>query len=115
MFGVGTGYFLYFKTSAEFAGFANGAIRVANSTTASTNTLHQFVFVLNGTNALLYVDGAQTASASYTSIQAATSSIFLGASNASTDNPFYGILAGAAIFPSALTATQVLNHYNAGK
>ena len=67
----------------------------------------------DGTTLTLYVNGVSTATAALAGYAAdGTEAVTSGAENGAS-NFFNGLLAWVAVYPTALTGTQVSNHYNA--
>jgi len=77
------------------------------------NTYH-VVGTYDGTTQRLYINGAQSVSAALTgAITANTNALYIGSWNGSSE--FYrGTADEVAVYSTALSASQVLNHYNAG-
>lgn len=73
---------------------------------------HQAVATYDGVTAKLYGDGALIANAAQAGPITITQPVAIGAIPAAA-NVFNGFLSEAAIFPAALTAAQVLAHFNA--
>jgi hypothetical protein len=81
--------------------------------TATLNAWSQVVAVWDGANATLYVNGTSVASASSVTYNASTSAIFCVGNISDSNSGFTGLLDEVAFYPAALTATQILNHFNA--
>jgi DNA-binding beta-propeller fold protein YncE len=77
-------------------------------------TTYHVVGTYDGTTQRLYINGAQSVSAALTgAITANTNALYIGSWNGSSE--FYrGTADEVAVYSTALTASQVLNHYNAG-
>jgi DNA-binding beta-propeller fold protein YncE len=77
------------------------------------NTYH-VVGTYDGTTQRLYINGTQSVSAALTgAITANTNALYIGSWDGSSE--FYrGTADEVAVYTTALTAAQVLNHYNAG-
>jgi hypothetical protein len=83
--------------------------------TLARNVWHQIVFVYNASTQTesYYIDGSFDSSASLsTSAAAFTSTYYLGQYDTSTNYKWYGRMAQAAFYPSALTASQIASHYS---
>jgi len=77
---------------------------------------HHLVGTFDGTNLLLYCDGVEVASTTVGSYSPGTYPLSIGADNGYDTgfNDFYpGDIANVAVYPVALTATQVADHYAA--
>jgi hypothetical protein len=85
---------------------------------AGANTLdgkwHYVVATYNGTSATVYYDG-QSLGSKAVSVNTVDSAIglVLGAQTGNNDTPFVGSLDEVAVYNTALSAAQVLAHYNA--
>jgi hypothetical protein len=77
-------------------------------------TTYHVVGTYDGTTQRLYINGAQSVSAALTgAITANTNALYIGSWNGSSE--FYrGTADEVAVYSTALTASQVLSHYNAG-
>ncbi|MTD15733.1 signal peptidase I [Nakamurella sp. YIM 132087] len=116
---------LFMNNSGQLVfGIYNGGVRVVVSpATYADNTWHQAVTTLSSAGMRLYVDGSLVAS----DATATTHENFTGywrvgwdnlsgwGTNTPTNFAFLGSLAYAAVYTTALTATQVRQHYAAGR
>lgn len=87
-----------------------------SKTALTRNAWHQIVFVYDAQahTAIYYVDGTYDSSASVPASYAAfTSAYYLGQYDTSTNYKWNGRIAQAAFYRSALTASQVAQHYSA--
>lgn len=98
-----------------YSGRAYGYAPSPYAAKAISSGFHQVVIVADGANHLLYIDGALAATTASTATPAGGSSKNISIGSGGGSYYFPGVIAGVATFPFALTATQVLNHYNAGK
>jgi hypothetical protein len=93
--------------------FGNGGTYVAVQTPAITDTnWHYVVATDNGSTAKIYLDGVLKQTVTTTvALTANNGALSIGRSN--VDNNFYfnGLLDEVAIYPTALSATTVSNHY----
>ena len=99
-------------------GYTGSSWNAAISTiTPAVNTAYHIVYVNNGTNVYLYINGALAATGSISTFTANANPIYIGRrwDNTGVASFLSGLISNVAIYNYALTATQVLNHYNAGK
>jgi hypothetical protein len=121
------GYGLRLNSSGHLVGLvcnasaAGNCSTVTTPTTLSTNTWYLVDFVANGSTGTIYVNGLPAASATQTQQPTAGSATLkIGAKgDADTDHAdpiasFHGSLDEVAIYPTALTATRIAAHYQAG-
>lgn len=104
---------------------ASGYFELGNGTTYglkafgsgvfSANVWYHLVATYNGSNIIIYVNGIpQGSSIALTgTVGTATHQIYI-ATNLTSNDFFNGMLDELAIYPVALTQTQVTNHYNTG-
>jgi beta-glucanase (GH16 family) len=84
------------------------------------NTWYHLVGVFDGTNCTLYVNGTNETSAGYqipmsgSYVPDTWDPLCIGCGRGLNANRFGGSIDEVAIYTNALTAAQVLNHYNAG-
>ncbi|HEY4871714.1 MAG TPA: LamG-like jellyroll fold domain-containing protein [Candidatus Dormibacteraeota bacterium] len=118
----GTSYQMYYLTGSNpgvhFQITFNGTTYEAAQPTAPiVGRWYDFVGTRTASGALtLYVDGSavgtgQDAGGAFSSV---SSGVGIGGAGGNGVSPFNGTLDEVAIYPSALTATQVLAHFNAG-
>ncbi|MFH0870343.1 MAG: LamG domain-containing protein [archaeon] len=94
----------------------NGTWTALVSTTSFLNEWTHVVFTYNGTRAIIYKNGAQTGSASTTSLaDINTKDLYIGAKN-STDRTrdFNGSIDEVGVWNRALSSTEVADLYNYG-
>jgi Concanavalin A-like lectin/glucanases superfamily len=86
-----------------------------SSKTVNDGNWHYVVFVRNGETGIIYIDGANVASASGT-VQALgpTLQTYIGANVRDNDQYFDGAMANVAIYNHALTPGQIITHYITG-
>ncbi len=92
------------------------------NTTASTyttlNAWYHVVYVVTPTGYTVYVDGVNAGSNSYTSATPllfnSSHNLCVGASGSNLNN-FKGKIDEVAVYNTALSSTQILNHYNLGR
>ncbi|MGC3956951.1 MAG: LamG domain-containing protein [Verrucomicrobiota bacterium] len=101
---------------------ANGSAKVATSSVTPNNQWHHLVGVCDQVNGFvrLYVDGVQAAQATLTpntGILGSTATVSIGSRQAGVgtafNNQFAGYMEEVAIYGYALSASQVLTHYQA--
>jgi hypothetical protein len=86
----------------------------APSGAIAVGTTYHVVGTYDGTTQRLYVNGAQVASAALTgAITANTNNFYIGSWNGSSEF-FKGTIDEVAVYPTALTAARVSNHYTTG-
>jgi outer membrane protein assembly factor BamB len=113
-------YELYFKNGAIVAQatLASGLVTTASSTALSTNQVYYAVETYDGNYVRLYLNGtlnsASSLHSSTLSYSNPTYGVSIGDDNAAYDPGFAGTISDVGIYTSALTATQIQNHYNAG-
>ncbi len=79
----------------------------------NTGAWHHIVGVYDGVNVIAYLDGTKFQSSAMTgTIGAAGSNIFISKRSSATADFVPGTLDEIAIYNTALSATQILNHYN---
>ena len=109
----GNGFnFLCYNTSGETAVTAAAA-----DLSIAINTWYHVVGVFDGTNVALYVNGTSVATASLpggSSFRANTSRPMTFLARSDGNNTYVGDLDESAFYPRALTAAEVLAHYQAG-
>jgi PKD repeat protein len=95
-----------------FVGSTN--VTATDTGTPSTTRWTHLVLVRSGAQVTLYVNGVAAATTSFTgSVNTSTGMLAIGRSGAASDGYFNGAVDEVAVYPTALTASQVLNHYNA--
>jgi hypothetical protein len=95
-----------------FVGSSN--ITVTDPGTPSTTAWNHLALVRNGQQITLYVNGAAAATTSFSgSINTSTGMLAIARSGATSDGYFKGTVDEVAIYPTALSAAQILSHYNA--
>jgi hypothetical protein len=112
----GTNYYLYLLDNKTVCG-----VRTPSATYAfvqplgltTTGTWQHLVCTFDGSKVVLYRNGVNAAEiAATTAIDTSTTSLFIGAFDA-TQNYYDGAIDEVAVYNFALTATQVQDHYNA--
>ena len=93
----------------------NGSALVQNSYTSSATGWHHFVGTEDGTNLKFYVDGVlvDTETSISGDIFESDYNVEIGRYNNSTPNAYANQIAQPRIYNRALTASEVLNNYNA--
>ncbi|HSE71576.1 MAG TPA: phytase [Nocardioidaceae bacterium] len=95
-----------------FVGGSN--ITVTSPAAPSTTKWTHLVLVRSGTSLRLFVDGVQVATTTFTgNVNTSTGMLALGRSGASSSDYFRGGIDEVAIYPTALTAAQIDEHYDA--
>jgi len=97
----------------------NGASATTKTTTATVNdgNRHHIAVVCDGTQVQFYIDGQPSGSSQAFTWTANTSNHAFALANqliGVTASPFVGTLDEIAFYPSALSASRILAHYNAG-
>jgi hypothetical protein len=108
-------YALWINSANNFqAYFGNGATYIHVETAPVTDTnWHYVVATYDGATARIYLDGKQ-ASQTKSTLQMAANANPLNIGRANSGGSFFnGWLDDVAIYPTALTATQIANHYAA--
>jgi len=115
---------VYLNTSGQlvFGAYSNATQVVTSPRAYSDGAWHHVVATMSATTGMrLYADGALVASnASYTAAENATGYFRVGYDTISGwpgagNYSFTGSMRFAAVYSSVLSATQVANHYNAGR
>jgi hypothetical protein len=95
-----------------FVGSTN--VTATSTTTPSTTAWSHLVLVRLGDRLTLYVNGAAVATTTFTgTVNTSTGMLAIGRAGATSDGYFNGAVDEVAVYPTALTAGQVLNHYEA--
>lgn len=96
----------------------NVGINVASTTTMSTATVYHVVGTKNGATHKLYINGVDVTGSVTNRTWADTAVALLfgafGTAGTGTANYFDGVLDEVALYNAALTAAEVLSHYNTG-
>ncbi|KKN83862.1 hypothetical protein LCGC14_0295150 [marine sediment metagenome] len=93
----------------------NTSILVSSTSTTTGTGWHHVVATKTGATVLLYIDGVDVTGAVTNDTMVDTNDDFhIGRRVAASDEFFNGSLDEVAVYPTVLTATQVLEHYNAG-
>jgi hypothetical protein len=105
-----------------FGTYNNGAYQtIATTTPVTDGKWHHVVSTMSTAGMVLYVDGAKVAAnTGYTAPESNAGYWRIGYDNTSGwtgagSNYFIGSMRFAAVYKTALTSTQVQNHYNAGR
>ena len=112
-----TGFGLYLTGSAIrfWVEQWNGANQYVETAALNTGQWYHITATFDTTNALkLYVDGATVTTASGTTIDGLTNTIYLGSTGANATYALNGNLNNVAIWNSELTQDQILTIYNGG-
>ena len=80
----------------------------------AVGSISHVVGTYDGTTQRLYINGAQVASAALTGAITANANTFYIASWNGSSEFFNGVIDEVAVYPTALTAAQVSNHYTTG-
>lgn len=95
---------------------AGGGAEAVALMALNTYTWYHLVGVFDGTSAHLYVDGTNAGSSSSINgayVPDAWDPLTIGCGRGLNNNRFNGTIDEVAIYPAALTPTQIANHYNA--
>ena len=93
----------------------NGSNQYVETAALSTDQWYHITATFDTTNALkLYVDGSTVTTASGTTIDGLTNTIYLGSTGANATYALNGNLNNVAIWNSELTQDQILSIYNGG-
>lgn len=87
---------------------------VVTATAPSAGAWHHVVGTIDGTTGKIYIDGSLAATGSVAAIANSSSGIMVGWNGTPGSWHFNGSLDEVALYPTALTAAQVLRHYRAG-
>lgn len=123
---IGTGeigssscFYLHLRTSQVTFRYqaATGSAQLSPSINQDTNIWHYYTGVSNTTSISLYRDGILVGSTPYTINfnTLSSSNMYLGLCNTGAGNYFNGKIASAQVYNKALSATEVLQNYNAIK
>jgi hypothetical protein len=95
---------------------SGGAYSVTSTASVNDGNWHHLVGTFTGSTLALYVDGASAASSVSTSgsLQYSTSKLQIGRFDATAGTYLAGVVDEVALYPAALTATQIGAHYAAG-
>lgn len=99
----GTGQFICSTSGGDIGGPANVA----------TGTIYHVCATYDGVGTKIYVNGAMTSSSAF-SLNLVLTWASIGADGTGPGDWFPGQIDEAAIYPTCLSPTQILNHYNAG-
>jgi hypothetical protein len=104
------------KITMEYRGTTGSVSKVIVGPVITDNAWHHVVVTDDRTNVTMYVDGVQVAQNVSNTAAAFTNSTWrIGAYGTGASNENYaGSIDEVALWKTALTATQVANHYNAG-
>lgn len=114
-YGMGNGANSFDTAGADFLGLYE--IMSWNPTTVAipTSGWHHLVIVIGANSAsTFYLDGTELATNGNSAINAPTTSWSIATDYNYGARFFDGAIANAAIYNTALTSAQILNHYNAG-
>ena len=116
--GNATGRFWLTANSGRFNIYNGGTQNFSFTTTVSTGTWYHVVAVVSGSsNFTLYVNGSQVGGTvtTFTSLTSVSGNNFQMGGNPTYDPYFWdGLIDEFAVFPSALTSSQVTTIYNSG-
>ena len=103
------------KTLASFRNSANTQFTVYGNTSAAYNEWRHYVVTYDGTQGVLYENGAVTGSTTLAmSVKSTTNPLNIGRWDEGSYN-FNGCISGAMVYNRALSADEVLQNYNATK
>ena len=103
------------KTLASFRNSANTQFLVSGNTAASYNEWRHYAVTYDGTQGVLYENGAATGSITLAmSVKSTTNPLNIGRWDETSYN-FNGCISGAMVYNRALSADEVLQNYNATK
>lgn len=103
------------KTLASFRNSANTQFLVSGNTAASYNEWRHYAVTYDGTQGVLYENGAATGSTTLAmSVKSTTNPLNIGRWDETSYN-FNGCISGAMVYNRALSADEVLQNYNATK
>jgi hypothetical protein len=92
------------------------SVGLVSGTTLSSGTVYHVVATYDGTNAKIYINGnpdsSVTGSGSISYSGIGTYGLSIGGGQASTRNVINGTVDEVAVYPTALSGTQVSSHYN---
>ncbi len=92
-----------------------GYVATAQGGTATLETWYHLAGVFDGSNARLYVNGVEVASVAVSRPPQANPSLPLDIGSASAfSRHFSGVIDEAAVYPTALSAAEILSHYQNG-
>ncbi|MBI3973600.1 MAG: hypothetical protein HY332_20185 [Chloroflexi bacterium] len=110
-----TGYALAIKFGKAQLRIRDELFELYGTTTLALNTWYHVAATYDGTTARVYLNGVQEAAANPSVLPRSTGIPFqIGNGNANEDLEFIGRIAEAAFYPRALTAQQILSHYQVG-
>jgi Concanavalin A-like lectin/glucanases superfamily len=101
-----------------FGAWAGSPVTITSAASYNNNAWHHVVGTLSGAGMTLYVDGAQVASSPNTAAEAYNGFWRIGGDNLGlwpsrpTSDYFKGTIDEAAVYTTALTASQVAEHFN---
>lgn len=103
--------------ASMYTGFGS-ALTVTSASNVSTGAWRHAAATMDasgGTMTInLYMDGANVGTASGSYFYTGNASLNVGGLSATFGGPYGGSIANVAIFPTALSSTRILAHYNAG-
>lgn len=117
--GVGgaDGFAVGITSSGALRATAYSIADVTSTHTVSTGTIYYLAYVMDATasHVLFYVNGALVDTQSLSSLVGALSTVTIGNSANGSESGINGVIQKVAVYVgTALTATQISNHYNAG-
>jgi hypothetical protein len=95
--------------------YTGGAQTITSSVTVNDGNWHHIVLTITSANAgTLYVDGVSSGTNASFGGQSFNGDWYIGGANSFPGDGFSGTVAHVAIYTTALSATQVSDHYNTG-
>ena len=110
------GYGMYVHTDGKVYNACANTAQTSASAQVIADTWVYLTVNADGTDKKIYVNGLQTDTQSTSSVGAATTSnLFIGKSGGLADRQANGDIDGVLIYNAALSATEILQNYNATK
>ena len=110
------GYGMYVHTNGKVFNACNNDSQASSSAQVTANTWTYITVTADGTDKKIYVNGAQTDTETNANDAAATTAdLFIGKSNGVSDRQVSGVIDDVVLYNTALTASEILRNYNAGK
>ena len=110
------GYGLFVRTNGSISNASNNDPMYSATGAVTADTWTYLTATADGTDKKIYVNGLEVKTASNTNVGAATTAnLFIGKSSAIADREANGVVDAAKVYNAALSATEVLQNYNATK